>query len=158
MFEKFKGVITSLLFFIVFFKERSDEFVASDNDLKISLTGNLNTGKTIGEVNKQIKNIINKANLQKIKLNIEIDQKALTTLNKFNQSFEKSNKIVSESNKIIKQEQNVLKKLDGSVEKVTKSFMKNGEIIEKTTRTRKEQAQATINSAKQEQKLNYLGL
>lgn len=98
----------------------------ADNDLKILITGNLNTGKTIGEINKQIKNIINKANLQKVKLNVEIDSKTLNKLNIFSQSVEKITQQQKQQSQIItnnaKIEQNAIKQTTSEYGKLIKQI------------------------------------
>lgn len=57
------------------------------NDLRIKIVGTLNTGKSIGEINSALRGIEQKIN--KLKINIKIDDKALSTLNNFSKQVQK---------------------------------------------------------------------
>ncbi|HJR46672.1 MAG TPA: hypothetical protein VJ799_00815, partial [Nitrososphaeraceae archaeon] len=58
-------------------------------NLQIQLTGTLNTGLTITEINNAIKGIEKSANLQKIKLQVDIDPKTLDVLKKLSETLKK---------------------------------------------------------------------
>jgi TP901 family phage tail tape measure protein len=60
--------------------------MAGEN-LKILITGTLNTGSTIGEINAQLKGIEKKIN--KLKLNVQVNDNVLDTLNRFAKQMER---------------------------------------------------------------------
>ncbi|MGI6079135.1 MAG: hypothetical protein ACOYCB_13445, partial [Fastidiosipilaceae bacterium] len=101
------------------------------DDLQILITGKLNTGLTIDEINNSIKTIEKHPSLKNIKIKAKIDEKILATITKFSKTFEKANKVVENSNKVIKEFITENKKLDGTIETITKKQLKNGEIIER---------------------------
>jgi hypothetical protein len=58
-----------------------------NDDLKILITAQLNTGRSIGDINTAIKGIQQKVN--KLKLNVEVNDKVLKSLNDFSKQMEK---------------------------------------------------------------------
>lgn len=86
-----------------------------DNELKILITGSLNYGKTVGELNENIKIIEKKIN--KLKLKVDIDQKVLQKMNNFAKQMQRISESALNPNKIIEEMTNV----DGS--KIKRTFM-----------------------------------
>jgi TP901 family phage tail tape measure protein len=78
-----------------YFLERS----ANMNNLKILLTASLNTGKSIEQINTAIKGIEKKVNA--LKLNIEINDKVLKTLNDFNKQMKEISQTAKNTGKVI---------------------------------------------------------
>jgi TP901 family phage tail tape measure protein len=125
--------------------------VAKD-DLQILITGKLNTGLTIGEINNSIKTIEKHPSLKNIKIKAKIDEKILATITKFSKTFEKANKVVENSNKVIKEFITENKKLDGTIETITKKQLKNGEIIERIKTINNEKTKSVVQNANKELK------
>jgi TP901 family phage tail tape measure protein len=71
------------------------------NDLKILVTASLNTGKSIGEINTAIGGIEKK--IKGLKLNIEVNDKVLGTLNKFNEQMKKISSAALNTGKVIEE-------------------------------------------------------
>lgn len=103
-----------------------------NDDLKILITGTLNTGKSIGEINTAIKGIEKK--IQSLKLNVDVNPQILKTLTEFNNASQKIQENSSRLNKILREEEIVTKNLDGSIDKLNRKYAQNGEILEKTTK------------------------
>lgn len=57
------------------------------NDLKILISGQLNVGKTIGDINIQLRGIEKQIN--KLKLRVEVDDKIINTLSKFSEQMKR---------------------------------------------------------------------
>jgi TP901 family phage tail tape measure protein len=83
------------------------------NDLKILITGSLNIGKSIGEINTAISGLEKK--IKSLKVNIEINDNVLSTLNNFNKQFSKISSIARDTGKVIQEVLNP----DGSKTKTT---------------------------------------
>jgi TP901 family phage tail tape measure protein len=83
------------------------------NDLKILITGSLNIGKSIGEINTAISGLEKK--IKSLKVNIEINDKVLSTLNNFNKQFSKISSVARDTGKVIQEVLNP----DGSKTKTT---------------------------------------
>lgn len=99
------------------------------NDLRIKITGTLNTGATIGEINSALKGIEKKIN--KLKIKVEIDEKIVKTLNDFSKSMEKHKNLTQDMNRVMKEEKQITKEADGAIKEKIRQHLKNGEIIEK---------------------------
>lgn len=118
------------------------------SDLRVEITGVLNTGKSIGEINTAIRGIEKKINA--LKLNVKVDDKTTKTLQDFSKAMEKMRVTQQNLQRAYKEEQTVIKQLDGSTKTVTRQYLKNGEIIDKTrvkidekTKATERQAEAT---------------
>ena len=111
-----------------------------NNDLRILITGTLNAGKSIGEINTAIKGIEKKIN--SLKLNVQVDDRTTKTLEDFSKAMEKMRTVQQDLQRSYKEEEVVVKKLDGSVEKTTRQYLKSGEVIEKTRKTINEKTKA----------------
>jgi hypothetical protein len=120
----------------------------AQDDLKIIVQGLFDKDKTSSDLNKQLKQIQSKIDTLSLKINI--DEKVSKTLNDFSKAMEKSYQLTQDLNKAYKEEETVLKKLDGTTEKITRKFLKNGEIIEKTKKIIDEKTKSTVSGAKQE--------
>jgi TP901 family phage tail tape measure protein len=83
------------------------------NDLKILITGSLNIGKSIGEINSAISGL--EKRVKSLKVNIEINDKVLSTLNNFNKQFSKISSVARDTGKVIQEVLNP----DGSKTKTT---------------------------------------
>jgi TP901 family phage tail tape measure protein len=110
------------------------------NDLKILITASLNTGKSIGDINTQLKAISKK--VEKLKIRIDIDDKIINKLNKFATQMNNVASVSNELNKVLKTEEEIIKKLDGTTEKFTRTFLKSGDIIEKTRKVTEQSRKA----------------
>lgn len=71
------------------------------DNLKILITGQLNTGATIGEINTALRGIEKKINA--LKLNVEINDKVLSTLNKFSDQMKKISTAALNTGKVIEE-------------------------------------------------------
>lgn len=101
------------------------------NDLKISLTASLNTGKSIGEINTAIGGIEKK--VKALKLNIEINDKVLNTLNNFTKQLNKISAVAKDTGKVIQEVINP----DGSKTKLTFFNGLKGEFAQVSTVAKK---------------------
>jgi hypothetical protein len=119
-----------------------------NDDLKIIVQGLFDKDRTADDLNKQLKRIQNK--LDRVNVKINLDDKITKTLNDFSKAMEKSYQLTQDLSRAYKEEETVLKKLDGTTEKVTRKFLKNGEIIEKTKKIVNEKTKSAISDAKQE--------
>lgn len=112
-----------------------------NNNLKLLITGSLNIGKSIQEINTQIKALEKKIN--KLNLSVKIDEKTANVLNSFTKAMEHQKNTAKGLNNVLKEEQVITKNLDGTVDKVTRQYMKSGEIIEKTAKQIDKKKQVT---------------
>lgn len=103
--------------------------MAGNNDLKILITGSLNSSATVNEINGALKNIEKK--IETIKLNVEIDKNVSKTLSDFTKAMENHKKIASDLNKVVREEKVVTKEADGAIKEKIRQHLKSGEIIEK---------------------------
>jgi TP901 family phage tail tape measure protein len=101
-------------------------------DAFIQLIAQLDEGKSKVSIDEQIKKIESK--LSKINLKVAIDDKVLNTLKEFSSAIQKVNDVIKYQNQVVKQNIEIKKELDGSTTRVEKSELRNGEIIEKTTK------------------------
>jgi hypothetical protein len=99
------------------------------NDLRLKIIGTLNVGATIGEINTALKGIEKKIN--KLKLNVELDDKIVKTLTDFSKAMENHRVVAKDLNKVIREEKEILKDVNGVTKEITKQYLKSGEIIEK---------------------------
>jgi TP901 family phage tail tape measure protein len=97
------------------------------NDLKILITGSLNIGKSIGEINSAISGLEKK--VKSLKVNVEINDKVLSTLNNFNKQFSKISSVARDTGKVIQEVLNP----DGSKTKTTYFNGLKGEFSQITT-------------------------
>lgn len=109
----------------------------TNNDLRIKITGVLNTGATIGEINIALKGIEKKIN--KLKLKVEIDEKVLqsfasfaNTFSKLDNAFHDTTKNIINGNKLqlksIKDTGDGYEKVTKQIEKYNKESKKIGEV------------------------------
>ncbi|QJI52488.1 tail tape measure protein [Psychrobacillus phage Perkons] len=112
------------------------------NDLKIMITGSLNVGKSIGEINSAIKALEKSGRLKDLKLNITINDKVLSTLTNFNNQMKKLTISALEAKKVIEEVINP----DGSRTKRTYFEGINGEF--KQTETVAKKASESIKEEK----------
>lgn len=104
------------------------------NELKISIIGTLNPGKSIDEINAAIKGIEKKIN--KIKLNVNIDPKLLQSLKQLNDiSFSQLNREIATIQKTYKQ-------TDGTIVKLTQRLYENQEVREQEKKLTESQNKA----------------
>jgi archaellum component FlaC len=81
--------------------------MAGEN-LSLRIIGTLNVGKTIGEINAQLKGIEKK--IEKLTLSIKIDDKVSKTMSDFSKAMENHKKIAEDLNRVIREEKQLLKK------------------------------------------------
>nr|WP_045509601.1 hypothetical protein [Bacillus amyloliquefaciens]MDH3087692.1 hypothetical protein [Bacillus amyloliquefaciens] len=97
-------------------------------DLKIILTPKADTSsKTVEQLNQQIKSLEKKLNSLNLKTNI--DASALKTLNDFSSAVDTYPKHLKSFNQTVKETTTITRNADGTVEKLTQQYKKNGEII-----------------------------
>jgi TP901 family phage tail tape measure protein len=99
------------------------------NDLKILITSSLNMDSSKTEINRKIKEL--EGQVEKLKLNIVVDDKVAKTLNDFSKAMENHKKIAEDLNRVIKEEKVITKEADGTIREKIKQHLKSGEIIEK---------------------------
>lgn len=116
------------------------------NDLRIKIIGTLNIGATIGEINTALKGIEKKIN--KLKLNVELDDKISKTLADFSKAMENHKAIAEDLNKVIREEKDILKDVNGVTKELTRQYLKSGEIIEKVRTITDQRTKATKNETK----------
>ncbi|MGD7963857.1 phage tail tape measure protein, partial [Bacillus velezensis] len=103
-------------------------------DLKIILTPKADTSsKTVEQLNQQIKSLGKKLNSLNLKTNI--DASALKTLNDFSSAVDTYQKHLKSFNQTVKETTTITRNADGTVEKLTQQYKKNGEIIQRETKT-----------------------
>ncbi|MEK4008328.1 phage tail tape measure protein [Paenibacillus sp. FSL H3-0333] len=102
------------------------------NELGLLITAGLNQGKSIGEINKAIKELAKSPSLQKLKLNIDIDQSFVKGMNSFVEASKKLSSNLDAQRKVVKETIEEHRALDGTLTKNTKQVLANGEIIEKS--------------------------
>ncbi|MFO1442788.1 phage tail tape measure protein [Bacillus sp. Bva_UNVM-123] len=124
--------------------------MAGEN-LKILITGSLNVGSTLGEINNQIKALEKKIN--SIKLSVQIDEKISKTLQDFSRSMENHKKITQDLNRVIKEEKTVTREADGVIKEKIRQHLKSGEIIEKEIKRINEQTKTTQKQTDETRKL-----
>ncbi|MEC2153100.1 phage tail tape measure protein, partial [Bacillus velezensis] len=99
-------------------------------DLKIILTPKADTSsKTVEQLNQQIKSLEKKLNSLNLKTNI--DASALKTLNDFSSAVDTYQKHLKSFNQTVKETTTITRNADGTVEKLTQQYKKNGEIIQR---------------------------
>jgi hypothetical protein len=104
------------------------------DDLVILLSANLNKGKSIGDINKSIKEIQKSGLLKDLKLNVDIDQGFKKAIKEFTKSANQLNKIIEAQNRVVSTETSIIKDAEGAVVNVTRKRLANGEIITETTK------------------------
>ena len=132
----------------------------NNNDLSILIKILLeNTSKT--NLKTEVENLVN--NLNKLKVEIKLDDKIISTINNLSKVMENMNTITQGSNKSSTQNIQIIKELDGTVKKYSETVKANGEIIQKTTeiidknKTAKQQAtKATDNINKEAEAVDKL--
>ncbi|WP_342421914.1 phage tail tape measure protein [Paenibacillus sp. FSL E2-0178] len=102
------------------------------NELGILIAAKLNEGLSLKEINNQLKSLAKHPSLQKLKLNIEIDQSFVKGMNSFVEASKKLSSNLDAQKKVVKETITEYKQLDGTVTKTTQQVLANGEIIEKT--------------------------
>ena len=100
-----------------------------DNELKIQITGELNTSKTTSQINTAIDNI--EKQISSLKLNVHIDDKASKVLSDYSKAMENHKKINQDLNKVIKEEKTITKEAEGVIKEKITQHLKSGEIIQK---------------------------
>lgn len=99
------------------------------NDLRINIVGTLNDKASTLEINKVIKTLESK--IEKLQLNVALDDKVVKTLADFSKAMENHKKIAQDLNRVIKEEKKVIKEADGTTKEYIRQHLKSGEIIEK---------------------------
>ncbi|PLR72325.1 phage tail tape measure protein [Bacillus sp. UMB0728] len=125
--------------------------MAGNNDLKLLITGQLNIGNTIREINTALKGIEKKIN--KLKISADIDANVIKTLSNFSKAMEQHKKVAADLNRVIREEKTVTKEADGTVKEKIRQHLKSGEIIDKEITKIKEQTKATQKQAEETRKL-----
>lgn len=109
----------------------SDSYLSQN--LKIILTPQADTSsKTVEQLNQQIKSLEKKLN--SLKLNTNIDSTTLKALQEFSSAVDAYQKNLKSYNQTVRETSTVIKNADGSVEKLTQQYKKNGEILQRETK------------------------
>jgi TP901 family phage tail tape measure protein len=119
--------------------------------LNIIVQAILNKQANISSINEQLKEIQSK--IDKLKINIDFDEKILKTLKDFSTSIQKINDLIKYQNEVIRQNTIITKEADGSTKKIEQSQLRSGEIIEKTTQIIDKNTQAIQKNIQEQQKL-----
>lgn len=112
------------------------------NDLIILLNADLNKGKSIGDINKSIKEIQKSGLLKDLKLSVDIDQGFQKAIKEFTKSANQLQKIIEQQNRVISTETSTIKDAEGAVVSVTRKRLANGEVITETTKKVEKSVQA----------------
>lgn len=123
----------------------------ASNDLRIKIVGTLNIGKSIQEINMAIRGIEKKIN--KLKINIQLDDKVSQTLAKFSKAMENHKKIAQDLNRVMHEEKVVTKDASGIVRESIRQHLKDGEVRTKNIKRINEQTKATKQQAEETRKL-----
>ncbi|WP_010498397.1 phage tail tape measure protein [Paenibacillus elgii] len=123
------------------------------SDLRILVSATLNEKRSIVDLNEAIKKIQNDPALQKLKLNIDIDQKFAKSINEFTDALNKMKQVSENQNKVISENTEIFKRLDGTVQQVTQKVLKNGEIIQRTKTIHDENKKAMVDESQAATKL-----
>ncbi|MEC0210242.1 phage tail tape measure protein [Paenibacillus ehimensis] len=124
------------------------------SDLRILVSATLNEKRSIVDLNEAIKKIQNDPALQKLKLNIDIDQKFARLINEFTDALNKMKQVSQDQNKVISENTEIFKRLDGTVQQVTQKVLKNGEIIQRTKTIHDESKKAILDESQAALKLS----
>lgn len=109
----------------------SDSYLSQN--LKIILTPQADTSsKTVEQLNQQIKSLEKKLN--SLKLNTNIDSTTFKALQEFSSAVDAYQKNLKSYNQTVRETSTVIKNADGSVEKLTQQYKKNGEILQRETK------------------------
>lgn len=114
-----------------------------ENELKIQITGELNTSKTTSEINSAIQNM--EKHIGSLKLNVHIDDKATKVLSDYSKAMENHKKINQDLNKVIKEEKTITKEAQGVIKEKITQHLKSGEIIQKEIERINKKTNATKN-------------
>lgn len=118
-------------FFVLSLLKGSDSYLSQN--LKIILTPQADTSsKTVEQLNQQIKSLEKKLN--SLKLNTNIDSTTLKALQEFSSAVDAYQKNLKSYNQTVRETSTVIKNADGSVEKLTQQYKKNGEILQRETK------------------------
>ncbi|MCY8934324.1 transglycosylase, partial [Bacillus atrophaeus] len=102
-------------------------------DLKIILTPKTDTSsKTVEQLNQQIKSLEKKLNSLNLKTNI--DASTLKTLNDFSSAVDTYQKHLKSFNQTVKETTTITRNADGTVDKLSQQYKKNGEILQHETK------------------------
>jgi hypothetical protein len=120
------------------------------NDLRILITGALNSATSLSEINKGIEQLQGKIN--KLNLSVKIDQNVLKTLNDFSTQMNKIADIAKNTGKVIQESINP----DGSRIKTTYYNGLKGEFSQVETAAKKTGETVTKSAEQQQQAINRL--
>lgn len=87
----------------------------NNNDIRLLITAGLNEGSSISEIDNSIKKLQKVVNKRQLNIKLNIDQKALNTLNQFNKQMEAVGVQAMNSKKLVEE----LFNSDGSSRKIT---------------------------------------
>jgi hypothetical protein len=121
------------------------------NDLKLLITGQLNIGSTIKQINTALRGIEKK--ISKLKISADIDANTLKTLSNFSKAMEQHKKVAQDLNRVIREEKTVTKEADGTVREKIRQHLKSGEIIDKEIKKINQKVKATQSEREETRKL-----
>ncbi|MFA1510089.1 phage tail tape measure protein [Priestia aryabhattai] len=113
------------------------------NELKILLSGSLDFSKTQSAIDNQITALEKK--ISKVKINIDLNDNTLRTMQKFSRAVEDYKRSYDELNKAVQENVKIIKNADGTVDKFTTRLMKNGEVRKTQTQVIDNQRKAILN-------------
>lgn len=102
------------------------------DDLRILLSADINKGKSIGDINKTIKEIQKSGLLKELNLNVDIDKSFQKSIKDFTRAANQLNKIIEQQNKVVRTEQAVIEETNGVITTQIRKHLANGEVITET--------------------------
>src|SRR5690606_5626784 len=100
--------------------------------LTILLQADINKGKSIGDINKTIKEIQKSGLLKELNLNVDIDKSFQKSIKEFTKAANQLNKVIEQQNKVVRTEQAVIEDTNGVITTQIRKHLANGEVITET--------------------------
>ncbi|WP_172249934.1 phage tail tape measure protein [Saccharibacillus deserti] len=108
--------------------------MANDHSIELLITANLNIGASIGNINSAIKTLSKHPSLKTLDLKVDVDKSFVKSMDSFVQATKKLSTALEAQKKVVHEEIETFKRLDGTIEKVTKQRLENGDIITKSNK------------------------
>lgn len=120
-------------------------------DLRIKIVAGLNLGKSLGDINKDIKAL--EKSVKRLNLKIELDDKVRQTLANFTKAMEKHKGIAQDLNRVMHEEKVITKDANGVVRESIRQHLKDGDVRTKNIKRINEQTKATKEQTEETRKL-----
>lgn len=115
-------------------------------DLRILLNAQLDFNSTQTSINNQIAALEKKVN--KLKIKIDINDKAIKTMQKFSKAVEDYKRSYDKLNQTVQQSEKIIKNADGTIDRYTSRLKANGEVVKTHTQTIDNRNKALQNESK----------